>query len=91
VQLSQQLYDTKITQDDVIRQTSLAIGVLGAENVLLGCMVGDDPAKYSTVTQWETYLRDITARWPAFGGAVLWESSRVGTADWARRMAGVLT
>jgi hypothetical protein len=91
VQFSQQLYDTPIDRAAAIRQTSLAIGALGEESVLLGCMVGDDPAKYSTVTQWETYLRDIAARWPAFGGAVLWESSRVGTADWARRMAGVLT
>ena len=90
VQFSQQLYDSKIVQADVIRQTNLAVQVLGAESVLIGCMVGDDPARYSTAAQWEVYLRAVRAKWPGIGGAYLWESSRPGTGDWARRMAAVL-
>lgn len=90
VQFGQQLYATRITLDDVLRQTALAVSRLGEESVLLGCMVGSDPAKYSTVDQWESYLRAVRDRWPGIGGAYLWESSRPGTGEWARRMAGVL-
>lgn len=90
VQFGQQLYDTRITLDDVLRQTSLAVSRLGENSVVLGCMVGSDPAKYSTVAQWESYMRAVRDRWPGIGGAYLWESSRQGTAEWAQRMAGVL-
>lgn len=90
VQFGQQLYDTRITLDDVLRQTALAVARLGERSVVLGCMVGNDPARYSTVTQWESYMRAIRDRWPNIGGAYLWESSRPGTAEWARRIAGVL-
>lgn len=90
VQFGQQLYDTRITLDDVLRQTALAVSRLGQEAVLLGCMVGNDPARYSTVDQWESYMSAVRREWPAIGGAYLWESSRPGTAEWARRMVGVL-
>jgi hypothetical protein len=90
VQFGQQLYDTRIVLADVLRQTALAVAAVGPEQVLLGCMVGTDPAKYSTALQWEGYLRAVRAEWPTIGGAYLWEASRAGTADWARRMAGVL-
>ncbi len=91
VQFSQQLYDTRITLEDVMRQMKLAVDRLGAPSVLLGCMVGDNPAKYSTVAQWVAYMKAVKAEWPTIGGAFLWESSRPGTAAWAKGIAGVLS
>lgn len=90
VQFSQQLYDTRIGLSDVLRQTELAATALGPENVLIGCMVGNDPAKYSTVAQWESYVAAMVKEFPTLGGAMLWESSRDGTAEWARRVGAVL-
>ena len=90
VQFGQQLYDTAINLDAVLKQTEIAVRALGEESVLLGCMVGTDPAKYSTVAQWETYLRAVVQKWPRIGGAYLWESSRPGTAEWAARLGAVL-
>ena len=90
VQFGQQLYDTSIDQGAVLKQLGLAVNVLGEESVLIGCMVGADPAKYSTVAQWETYLRASLAKWPRLGGAYIWESSRPGTAEWATRLGAVL-
>ncbi len=91
VRFGQQLYDTRIGLSDVLRQIELAVTRLGQERVMLGCMVGSDPAKYSTVEQWEAYLRAVRSEWPRIGGAYLWESSRPGTAEWARRMSAVLS
>lgn len=90
VQFGQQLYDTRITLDDVIRQTQLAVDALGQESVLVGCMVGTDPSRYSTIDQWVAYIDAVVKKWPKIGGAYLWESSRDGTAEWARRVGQVL-
>lgn len=90
VQFAQQLYDTEIKLEDVMRQMKLAVDRLGAPSVLLGCMVGDNPLKYSTVAQWISYMRAVKAKWPDIGGAFLWESSRAGTTEWAKGMRGVL-
>lgn len=91
VQFGQQLYDTTIGLSDVLRQIELAVARLGQERVLLGCMVGSDPSKYSTVEQWEGYMRVVRSEWPRIGGCYLWESSRPGTAEWGRRMSAVLS
>ena len=69
---------------------SVAVSFQNLLYALLGCMVGADPAKYSTVAQWETYLRASLAKWPRLGGAYIWESSRPGTAEWATRLGAVL-
>lgn len=90
VLFGQQLYDTRIDLDAVIRQTRLAVNALGAESVMVGCMVGSDPARYSTVDQWVTYMQAVVDQWPDIAGAYLWESSRPGTAEWAKRVGAVL-
>ena len=90
VQLGQQLYDTRIDEALMLSATARAVAVLGAPSVLLGCMVGSDPARYSTNAQWASYMRAALAKWPTLGGAYLWESSRTGTAQWAKDMRAAL-
>lgn len=90
VQFGQQLYDTRISLSAVMTQIRLAVAKLGAPSVMLGCMVGSDPNRYSTVAQWQAYMKAVRAEWPTIGGAYLWESSRPGTAEWARALRGEL-
>lgn len=90
VQFGQQLYDTRIALADVLAATGRAVTALGAPSVVIGCMVGTDPAKYSTVTLWETYAAAVRKQWPDIGGAYLWESARDGTAAWATAMGRAL-
>ncbi len=90
VEFGQQLYETRVDEGAVLGALARAVGVLGAPSVQLGCMIGTDPARYSTNAQWAQYMRAALARWPDLGGAYLWESARAGTAQWAKDMRAAL-
>lgn len=89
VQFGSQLYDAEVSLSAALGVLQREVDALGPESVLVGMMVAND-AKHWTVDQCEANMRAIVGRWPAVGGAFLWESARAGTADWARRVGAVL-
>ena len=89
VQMGSQLYDAEVSLAAALGVLGLEVDALGAPSVVVGMMIGAD-RKHWTVAQCETNMRAVKARWPDIGGCYLWVSHRPGTADWARRMAGVL-
>ena len=89
VQFGFQGYDAVDSDADIIGRTADAVAALGDSSTVVGFMVGDD-AKHRTVDECESLMRQVSARWPGIGGVYLWESSRPGTAEWARRVGAVL-
>lgn len=78
VYFGQQLYETSISDSDVMNATAQAVGVLGAPSVLVGMMLGDSHGSW-TVASAMSRMAAVIARWPDIGGAYVWESSREGT------------
>ncbi len=89
VNFGQQLYETSISDSDVINATQRAVSILGAASVTIGMMLGDSHNSW-TVDSAESRMRQVVQRWPDIAGAYLWESSRAGTAEWASRVGTVL-
>lgn len=89
VTVAHQLYDTTITDGDVMSAVAEAVAAVGAPSVLVGMMIGDSYSSW-TVDNCMTRMQAVLAKWPSIGGAVLWESSRPGTAEWAARVGAVL-
>lgn len=89
VQCGSQLYDAEVSLSAALGVLAQEVAVLGAPSVVVGMMIAND-AKHWTVDQCEANMRAIVQRWPDIGGAYEWESARVGTAEWARRVGTVL-
>jgi hypothetical protein len=78
VTFGQQLYETSITDDDVISATKRAVDILGPKSVLVGIMIGDSHNSWTTANA-VSRMKAVKAKWNDIGGAYLWESARAGT------------
>ena len=93
VQFSQQFYDSDVSQPAAIDATARAIAAgLPPSSMLVAMMnpPGSVPNGYWDNATCEANMTAIRKRWPDIGGAVLWETNRVGAAEWVTRMAKVL-
>lgn len=89
VYLGQQLYETSISDSDVMRQTGIAVDALGAPQVLVGMMIGDSHNSW-TVANAVTRMQMVKNKWNDIGGAYIWESSRTGTLEVVQGVGTVL-
>ena len=89
VSFGQQLYETTITDQDVIDTVAKAAKVLGPENVLIGIMLNDSHNSW-TAEQAVSRVKAALKIWPTLGGVYFWESARPGTRAAADAVGQVL-
>lgn len=89
VYLGQQLYETSITDKQVMDQTAKVVDSLGAPSALVGIMIGDSHNSW-TLSNVGPRLQMVKGKWKDIGGAYIWASDRAGTAEVVSTVGGVL-
>jgi hypothetical protein len=88
VYLCHQLYETSVTDSQVMSAIDEEVNAVGEEYALVGIMIGDSYGSWSVASA-STRMKAILAKYPKIGGVAIWNAGRPGTTETANNMAAL--